>query len=46
MKNEEIIEHVSESDNAFSAINENEDVSLFIDSADDELMLQAIFSRC
>ncbi|QXH78490.1 MULTISPECIES: hypothetical protein [Pseudomonas] len=46
MKNEEIIEHTLESDNTFAAINENEDVSFFIDLADDELMLQAVFSRC
>lgn len=46
MKNEEVIEYALESDNTFSATNENEDVSFFIDLADDELMLQAVFSRC
>ncbi|WP_156400848.1 hypothetical protein [Pseudomonas sp. Root329] len=48
MKNEEVIEYVLESDNpnAFSATSENEDVSFFMDLADDELMLQAVFSRC
>lgn len=46
MKNEEMIECALEPDNAFSATNENEDISFFMDSADDELMLQAVFSRC
>jgi len=46
MKIEEVIEYVPESDHSFSATNENEDISFFMDLADDELMLQAIFSRC
>lgn len=46
MKNEEVIEYTLEPDTTFSASNENEDVSFFIDSADDNLMLQAVFSRC
>lgn len=46
MENEEMIESVLESDNTFSAINESEDISTFMDLANDELMLQAIFSRC
>jgi|PersoiStandDraft_1058852.scaffolds.fasta_scaffold221454_1 hypothetical protein len=46
MNNEEKIEHTLESDNTFAATNESEDVSFFMDVADDELMLQAVFSRC
>ncbi|WLH70878.1 hypothetical protein [Pseudomonas sp. FP2309] len=46
MENEEMLEYVLESDNPFSATSEREDVSVFIDLADDELMLQAVFSRC
>lgn len=46
MKNEEVIEYALEPDTTFPASNENEDVSFFIDEADDNLMLQAIFSRC
>lgn len=46
MKSEEIIEYVSEPESTFSATNESEDVSFFMDLADDELMLQAVFSRC
>ncbi|NWD59279.1 MULTISPECIES: hypothetical protein [Pseudomonas] len=46
MKNEEMIEHILESDNTFAATNESEDISFFMDVADDELMLQAVFSRC
>jgi len=46
MKNEDMIEYTLESDNAFAAHNESEDVSFFMDAADDELMLQAVFSRC
>lgn len=46
MKNEDVIEYAPESDNTFSGTNESEDISLFFDLADDELMLQAVFSRC
>ncbi|WP_175507962.1 hypothetical protein [Pseudomonas sp. NFPP24] len=46
MKNEEVIEYALETDNTFSTTNESEDISIFMDLADDELMLQAVFSRC
>lgn len=46
MKNEEMIEHALEPDITFSTTNENEDISFLMDLADDELMLQAVFSRC
>ena len=46
MTNQEIIEYTVEPDNTFSAPNESEDISFFTDVDDDELMLQAIFSRC
>jgi len=46
MKNEETIEYAPEPDNTYSATNKNEDISFFMDLADDELMLQAVFSRC
>ena len=41
-----MLEHTLEPDSTFSTTNENEDVSIFMDTADDELMLQAVFSRC
>lgn len=46
MKNEEMFDYALEPDGAFSATSENEDISFFMDLADDELMLQAVFSRC
>ncbi|WP_155952114.1 hypothetical protein [Pseudomonas sp. CHM02] len=46
MKNEETVEYALDSDITFSTTNENEDISFFMDLADDELMLQAVFSRC
>ncbi|WP_164487859.1 hypothetical protein [Pseudomonas sp. R4-34-07] len=46
MKNEEVNDYAPEPDSSFSATNENEDVSFLMDLADDELMLQAVFSRC
>ncbi|MCD7079772.1 hypothetical protein LRQ11_13305, partial [Pseudomonas sp. MAFF 311095] len=46
MKSEETVEYALESDIAFSTTNESEDISFFMDLADDELMLQAVFSRC
>lgn len=46
MNDEDIFEKTPESDNTFSASNEKEDISFFMELADDELMLQAIFSRC
>ncbi|MCD7079609.1 hypothetical protein LRQ11_12405 [Pseudomonas sp. MAFF 311095] len=42
MKSEETVEYALESDIAFSTTNESEDISFFMDLADDELMLQAV----
>lgn len=46
MKNDEVIDSEVETDIIFAASNESEDISFFLDLADDELMLQAVFSRC
>ncbi|WNJ82577.1 hypothetical protein [Pseudomonas canadensis] len=46
MKNDEVIDSEVETDIVFAVTNESEDISFFLDLADDELMLQAVFSRC
>lgn len=46
MQNNDVMDQGLDSFDNFAASNESEDITIFMNLADDELMLQAVFSRC